>query len=113
MMTASRIGAITFDCADPERLAEFWATVLGYQRREPSGEFLVLADPAGTGPRLLFGKVPEPKIAKNRVHIDLSAPNTAEIERLIGLGATLVDTVERPNGGWTVMRDPEGNEFCV
>lgn len=108
----TRIDAITFDAADPERLALFWAEALGYERRDSSGNFLILADPAGAGPGLLFGRVSEPKVAKNRVHLDLDGDD-AEVERLAGLGATRVETVEEHGQRWTVMRDPEGNEFCV
>ena len=110
----STIHAITIDCANPERLAEFWAAALDYERRPPSSEFLVLADPSARGPRLLFQQVPEPKAVKNRVHLDLGAEDEdAEVERLVRLGATRVEKVDRDDGGWTVMRDPEGNEFCV
>ena len=111
---ASRIHAITIDCLDAERLAEFWAAALGYERRELSGEFLVLGDPHDAGPRLLFQRVSEPKSVKNRVHLDLTAEDEeAEVERLVTLGAARVGRIERDGGGWTVMVDPEGNEFCV
>jgi hypothetical protein len=113
-MMGSTIHAITIDCANAERLADFWAAALDYERRPPSGEFRVLADPSGRGPRLLFQQVPEPKAVKNRVHLDLGPHDeVVEVERLVRLGATRVEKVERDGGGWTVMRDPEGNEFCV
>jgi predicted enzyme related to lactoylglutathione lyase len=108
---------VTFDCADPERLANFWAKVTGYERVDAStGELVALQAPDQRGVRrILFYKVPEPKTVKNRVHVDLAAKDPeAEIERLVSLGAT---RVEHRQGGlgnaWTVMLDPEGNEFCI
>jgi hypothetical protein len=108
---------VTFDCAEPERLADFWAQVTGYERvAESNAEVVALESPDHRGVRrILFFKVPEPKTVKNRVHVDLAAKAPdAEIERLVSLGATLV---EHRHGGlgnsWTVMLDPEGNEFCI
>ncbi|MEU9983885.1 VOC family protein [Streptomyces sp. NPDC050856] len=71
---------------------------------------------AGLGRRLLFQRVPETKSGKNRVHLDVhSAPGRreAEVTRLEALGATVLRQVREPGGEWTVMADPEGNEFCV
>lgn len=108
---------VTFDCVDPERLARFWAAVTGYERMAESAEDVVaLHAPDHRGVRrLLFYKVPEPKTVKNRVHVDLAAKDPeAEIDRLVALGAS---RVEHRGGGlgnsWTVMLDPEGNEFCI
>ena len=70
----------------------------------------------GLGRRLLFNRVPEPKSGKNRLHIDLHGPagqRDSEVDRLGGLGATVVRHVAEPAGEWVVMADPEGNEFCV
>ena len=121
-----RIRHITFDCADPYRLAAFWAALLGYREdpRDPNrpehGEALIL-DPQGTA-GLLFLRVPEPKAGKNRVHFDIW-PEAADgpqlsrdqaLARVLELGATLVDDRREPNGtGWVVLADPEGNEFCL
>ncbi|MCM2412405.1 VOC family protein [Streptomyces sp. RKAG290] len=71
---------------------------------------------AGHGRRLLFQRVPEPKTVKNRLHLDLHAGpdrRDAEVARLEGLGANVLRKVEEPGGTWTVLTDPEGNEFCV
>jgi hypothetical protein len=112
--------AVVVDCRDPLRQAEFWAQVLVYKasRRNP-GEFQV-SDPAGVGRSLYFMKVPEPKVGKNRLHLDLVTSGSMEDEvmRLAGAGAELVEVREDPASldnpdTWTVMRDPEGNEFCV
>jgi Glyoxalase-like domain len=70
----------------------------------------------GDGPRLLFIRVPEGKAAKNRLHLDLQPdiPRDEEVERLLGLGATMVLDMRQPDGrGWAQLADPEGNEFCV
>jgi hypothetical protein len=114
---------VAFDCADPVRLAQFWANVTGYSVTESGEGFVRLAAPDRRSVRhLLFFKVPEPKITKNRMHIDVAArePHT-EMKRLLALGATLVDEPGpqgprwRSGNGtrWVVMRDPEGNEFCL
>jgi hypothetical protein len=84
---------VTFDCADPERLAGFWAEVTGYERMEESTEDVVaLRAPDSRGlRRILFFRVPEPKAVKNRVHVDLASREpAAEIERFVALGATRV-----------------------
>jgi Glyoxalase-like domain len=140
---ANKLGNITFDCADPQKLSFFWADVFGYPHgvwtdaekadllaQGMTEEELALKgvaeDPEGLGPRLFFQKVPEGKTAKNRMHIDLRTKVggratdeefRAERDRIIALGATLV--VEF-NGMWgpfpeqhLVMQDPEGNEFCL
>ncbi len=137
---------VTYDCADPGAQAAFWAEVLGYRVQPPPEGFpdwpaaltawgvpperhndrSAIVDPDGNGPRLFFQKVPEPKTAKNRVHLDVrTAPGLAddkrmaaleaEATRLVGLGATRLSRIE-PGGldaGHLVLADPEGNEFCL
>ena len=109
------IGNVVFDCADPLRLARFWAAALGYEHRETAPGIAWAWPPEGRRPRLLFNKVPEPKVVKNRVHLDLHTDDMdAEVERLVALGATKVRFVDEGEGGaWWIMADPEGNEFCV
>ncbi|MGH3681312.1 MAG: VOC family protein [Natronosporangium sp.] len=137
---AARID-LTFDCTNAKLLAEFWKLALGYVDKPPPPPFATeaewlrdlgipeeewddgawLCDPTGAGPQLSILKVPEPKLAKNRLHIDVRvggtgsrderwARITAEVERLTAAGATTlwVDTDHH-----VVMADPEGNEFCV
>ncbi len=119
-MTA-RIRHITVDCHDPFQLARFWCAALGYvddpdNPNAPSDPEALIVDPRGLHPGLLFIGVPEPRSVKNRVHLDVvpDGPRDAEVERLLGLGATLVDDLRTPDGkGWAVLADPEGNEFCV
>ncbi len=112
---------VTFDCADPGSLARFWSEVTGYPVAEVRDDFARLQAPDKRGLRhILFFRVPEAKTAKNRVHVDLASREPeAEIERLLALGASLVDGGETPqwrtgNGTrWVTMTDPEGNEFCI
>lgn len=106
---------VTFDCADPRSLSRFWSEVTGYESREERDDFVRLRAPDGRGVRhLLFFKVPEPKTVKNRMHVDLATRDVeAEVERLVGLGATEIDRREGNGTRWVVMHDPEGNEFCI
>ncbi|MGC7094267.1 VOC family protein [Amycolatopsis lurida] len=151
----SRHVQITFDAHDPRALSCFWRDALHYVHPAPPGvelpegadpmaawdEFLVkmgvpeeqrnsssaVEDPDGQGPRLFFQQVPEDKVAKNRVHLDVrAAPGLqgdermavleAECDRLLALGATRVERHEPApplSFGFIVMKDPEGNEFCL
>jgi hypothetical protein len=143
---------VTFDCADPQRLTRFWAAALGYEIQGPPNGFDgwnaywrsigvpeeelddasdagdSLVDPDGTGPRIWFQKVPEAKVVKNRLHLDLDASGgrevpletrkqrvVAEAERLADAGATELRVLEQEGIDHyaVVMQDPEGNEFCI
>ncbi len=135
---------VVFDCADPPLLASFWATALGYkldgppepspsweawlaeheippERRDDSS---AITDPDGKGPRIYFQRVPEPKIVKNRVHLDMNVGGSGDVpliqrrtrvdkeaERLAQAGATFVRAGSQHGEYWITMRDPEGNEF--
>jgi catechol 2,3-dioxygenase-like lactoylglutathione lyase family enzyme len=133
---------LTLDCADASLLAAFWRTALGYVDEPPPAPFATraewlaqfgpaedddaddgawLCDPTGTGPRLSILRVPEPKTAKNRLHIDIRVPGhggagerwariRAEAERLVRAGGRVL---AEDAGHHVVMADPEGNEFCV
>jgi predicted enzyme related to lactoylglutathione lyase len=116
----SAVANITFDCRDAEAVARFWGEVTGHAvtfREQPGNDHWVVAPPEGRWPRLLFIAVPEGKAVKNRVHLDIvpgDLTQAREVERLSALGATIVDDRrEAEPGGWVVMGDPEGNEFCV
>ncbi|HVV74471.1 MAG TPA: VOC family protein [Mycobacteriales bacterium] len=117
---------VTFDCADPEGVARFWCEVLGYVVTHESATDCACADPASVGPRLFFQQVPESKVVKNRVHLDVRvgtglvgeqrlAALEAECARLIPLGATRVQLLRADgvNESCLVMQDIEGNEFCL
>ncbi len=133
---------VVFDAADPHALNRFWSQALGY---EPEGHSAIVdqllrdgrldeaesievdgrlafrdlaacSDPAGTRPRLLFQRVPEPKTAKNRVHLDLQVGPEhadAEAQRLVALGASVAWTTSDRGPVTITLRDPEGNELCV
>jgi len=135
---------VTFDCAEPVRVAQFWCEVLGYVVPLPPDGFTTwddaeqdlppeqrggsaaCVDPDGTGPRLYFQRVPEGKVVKNRVHLDVRAATglvgeervvvlEAEAARLVELGATRVHLLaaDEENESCLVMQDVEGNEFCL
>ena len=137
---------VVIDAREPETLARFWAEALAYQEEPPPpgfddwpgflrsigvpeeewGRYAAVVDSEGTGPRVFFQKVPEGKVVKNRVHLDLSVGGGREAAleerrkniaqaaaRLEGLGATVVCPKEEAGSYWVVMQDPEGNEFCL
>jgi hypothetical protein len=132
---------VTFDCAEPERLARFWCEVLGYAVPPPEGfatwdeyqhaaapeerdSWCACVDPSGVGPRLYFQRVPEGKVVKNRVHLDVRvgtglvgeerlAALEAEGARLLPLGAVRVRLLYDGTDSCIVMQDIEGNEFCL
>jgi catechol 2,3-dioxygenase-like lactoylglutathione lyase family enzyme len=129
------IGNITFACDDPTVMAEFWASALEYEVQVAPPEFMeewiaaghdpngaaAIIDPKGKSPRFFFlkkAKRPEVAGTSTPIHLDLSTTDRmAEVERLIALGAQLVEHVSHKIGDmveeWTEMKDPEGNGFCV
>jgi hypothetical protein len=114
----STLRDICFDCADQYRVGRFWADVLGYRMHTAEGEGTeepVALVPEDGNLRIWFNHVPEPKTAKNRVHIDINLPDAAEMDRLLSLGATVIEEIRDENGAlmWTIMGDPEANEFCA
>ena len=109
------IETLTWDCRMPRGIAEFWAAVLGYEIAEIDEEDALIRDPRGEGWPILFQSVPEGKSVKNRLHLDLR-PTTSmadEKDRVAALGAREFRYVTEGGSFWTVMLDPEGNEFCV
>lgn len=119
-MPVSTLRDICFDCIDTRRVASFWAEVLGYKLEPETGNpeenesIPILPGDAG-GIRIWFNRVSEPKVGKNRLHIDINMPDEAEMDRLLALGAHVLHEVRSEDGKlwWTVMADPEGNEFCA
>jgi catechol 2,3-dioxygenase-like lactoylglutathione lyase family enzyme len=112
------IQCVNVDCHDPEQLARFWAEALGWRVTYQSEDEWVL-EPAegspqdGVAPDLLFYRVPDVKVVKNRLHLDLRPDDRdAEVARLEALGAQHVD-IGQGEQTWVVLADPEGNEFCV
>lgn len=127
---------VTMDAAGPRVLGEFWCEVLGYVEEPPPEGFdtweealdafgsdrsdpdkaYAIVDPEGTGPRVFFMKVPEPKTAKNRVHLDVrvgAEKRHSVAEHLVSLGGRVVADIDDSDGKWITMADPEGNEFCI
>ena len=110
------LGGITIDSTEPRALAEFWQQALGLEVAfDADGEFLQLSSPANPQqPYLGLQKVPEKRAGKNRVHLDFATDDReGELKRLEALGATVGETHEMPGLTWTVLQDPDGNEFCV
>ncbi|GHH36185.1 VOC family protein [Lentzea cavernae] len=114
----SIIHSITVDTRDSYEIASWWSKVLGlplHPDDNPGDPESLIEMPNGI--RYLFINVPEGKDLKNRLHLDLQptdATRDEEVERLVGIGATVFDDQRRPDGtGWVTLRDPEGNEFCV
>jgi predicted enzyme related to lactoylglutathione lyase len=113
-----KVGNVTFDCDDVLRVAAFWSEALGRPLDAGSSHLFAsigTADSERASPAWYFMKVPEPKQAKNRVHVDFTTPDPTAVDKLVDLGATVVAEHEMPGGShrWTVMQDLEGNEFCV
>jgi catechol 2,3-dioxygenase-like lactoylglutathione lyase family enzyme len=113
-----RLATICVNAIDMDRAAGFWSAALGYRRPEKIGsddQFAKLEDPAGTGPAVLLQRADEIPSTPAPVHIDLyTAQRDAHIQRLLGLGATRAEPWPYPDHHeFVVLRDPEGNEFCV
>ena len=107
-----RLTWMIVDCTDPERLAAFWGGLLGRKVGERKGPYVFLATGASSGYDIGFQRVVEPKRDKNRVHPDLICDDVhATAARVEELGGTRVQDYQ--SGGFLVMADPEGNEFCL
>jgi predicted enzyme related to lactoylglutathione lyase len=104
---------LVVDSEDPARLARWWAEALGYQITYEKPDEVEIRRTPDELPGLTFVKVPEAKVGKNRLHIDLRpVDQEAEVERLVNMGARNVD-VGQGRVNWVVLADPEGNEFCI
>jgi predicted enzyme related to lactoylglutathione lyase len=110
---ALTVGMVTIDCADPQALGAFWSAALDLPVARDIGDYLYLARPAGGGIVVSLQRVPEPRVGKNRVHLDLTGARAIEVPRLVALGATVVEEHEVPGTAWSVLTDPEGNVFCI
>ncbi len=112
-----RLEHVTFSCDDPARLAEFWGHLLDYETAA-EGDSWLATDPRGEGSRLLFNRLPKSPTIELPIHLDVNVPDRkAELARVLELGGHLVMTKSHSAGEleweWTVMRDPEGNGFCI
>jgi hypothetical protein len=116
---AIRVQSVSIDAQDPHALAAFWAGVLGWRQTYSDPDEVVLEPPAGSpedgvSPDLVFGRVPEAKTGKNRLHLDLRPEDqAAEVARIEALGAKRTFVGQGDDVSWVVLADPEGNEFCV
>jgi catechol 2,3-dioxygenase-like lactoylglutathione lyase family enzyme len=116
---ACRLSEIVVDARDPEALAAWWAEVLGYRvlgREDGAVEIGPETGFGGAAPTLVFTPVAEASPGKSRLHLDLNATDRdqdAELERLLGLGATRADVGQTGEESWHVLADPEGNPFCL
>lgn len=120
----SKFTDLAIDCADPAGLARFWCSVLGYEVQVEDDEIVTIGPPLareGRGrpgpvpPTLTFARVPEGKVVKNRLHVDVNPTDREqgeEVRRLLDLGARRAD-IGQGQVSWVVLEDPEGNEFCV
>jgi catechol 2,3-dioxygenase-like lactoylglutathione lyase family enzyme len=121
---ASKFTELAIDCADPNRLAHFWCSVLGYEVQDAEDGIVTIGRPMAredknhlgpVPPTLTFARVPEGKTVKNRLHLDVNPTDREqgeEVRRLLDLGARHAD-VGQGDVSWVVLADPEGNEFCV
>jgi len=113
---SARLVSLCFDANDPLRLARFWAAALHWDIHDETDEEIGLVPTDGTRFLLLFLPVPEPKMGKNRIHLDLVSESPAHqsemVDRLVALGARRID-IGQGDVSWVVLADPEGNEFCV
>jgi len=109
------VGSVVIDCNDFPRMLAFWQAALGYAPRDPAEEgWAVLRDPAGAHVNISLQQVPEPRLGKNRLHLDLYTDDqAAEVSRLLALGATRHPRPPEPGEDFVLLQDPEGNVFCV
>jgi catechol 2,3-dioxygenase-like lactoylglutathione lyase family enzyme len=113
-MARYHVRQIALDGNDLDAMVGFWAAALGYELDHRQESYAVLRDPDGVEPRIFLQKVPEPKAGKNRAHFDVAVPDEREaVDRLVGLGARVLWHEDFQTAHWTVLADPEGNEFCV
>jgi hypothetical protein len=109
-----RLRAVTFDAADPQSLARFWSDVTGREIITSGPDLARVKSEIPGGPALLFLRVPESKTVKDRIHLDLeTGDRAAEVTRITALGAIFHSEVKGTTHEWTVLQDPEGNEFCI
>jgi predicted enzyme related to lactoylglutathione lyase len=105
---------LNVDCADLERMTGFYIAALGYRSVGAAAQYVSLVPVDGSGPKIIFQRVAEPKVVKNRMHLDLIVDDIeAEAARFVTLGATRGESFAELGVHWIVMQDPEGNEICL
>lgn len=109
-----RVGGIGIDTNDLAAATAFWQRLTGYRVSSSGADYNYLVDPAKAGPAIFVQLVPEPRVGKNRLHIDLFTDDMeGEAARAQTLGATELQRVPADDGGWIVLADPDGNQFCI
>ena len=109
-----RLWTVVIDCADPARLARWWAEALDWKIFYEADDEVVITVPDLRHPGMVFGRSPDKKQVKNRLHLDFVPDDqSVEVDRLLALGATRANVGQSGDEGWVVLADPEGNEFCV
>jgi len=110
----AKVGTVMVDCNDLDVMIEFWGKALGLEAKARHPSYVWMSRLNDGGPALAFQLVPEPKTIKNRLHLDLTADNREEfVAHVESLGGSRVADHEVQGFHWTIMADPEGNEFCV
>ena len=118
-MVTPRLGAplivdIGIDVNDVDTMASFWQAVMGYERTFERPGHVYLSDPQRAGPHIYLQQVPEPRVEKNRLHLDILVPSLAEaVARVQQLGATILHERRSIYTSFVVCADPEGNQFCL
>ena len=109
------VGSVVIDCNDFAAMYRFWTAALGYVPRDPPEDgWAVLRDPEGAHVNVSLQQVPEPRLGKNRLHLDLYTPDQAgEVERLLELGAVRLPRTPEAGDDFVTLQDPEGNLFDV
>ena len=114
MADVPTVSSVMVDCNDLEKVVAFWGEILGLEETMRFPGYAWLESMGSQGPRLAFQQVAETKMVKNRMHLDLAADDPEELmARVVALGGTRIRDHEMGGIRWTVMGDPEGNEFCV
>jgi hypothetical protein len=110
-----KIGSIVIDCGEFDKMLAFWQEALHYLPRNPAkGGWVVLRDPAGRNPNISLNQVPEKRVGRNRLHLDLYTDDReGEVKRLLKIGATRHPQTYEPDDDFRVLEDPDGNLFCV
>jgi glyoxalase superfamily protein len=111
---ALNVGMLAIDCRNPGQLASFWCEALGYRVLSAEEDGISIGSADGSGWGIDFLVVPDDKVVKNRLHLDLRPDDQeAEVKRILELGAIRVDVGQGDDVSWVVLADPEGNEFCI
>ena len=114
MADTATVASVMLDCNDLAKEVAFWKEILGLEEKQRFPGYVFLGSLGEKGPHLAFQQVPEAKAVKNRMHLDLAAADPAALmARVLGLGGRHLQDFDLDGFRWSIMADPEGNEFCV